>query len=78
MAARGELTHGRQPEIERSMGAIMNYVHSWENRSVVSASTIAKMKYSQRDMITETMRPIVHVLSEKHDLKTVKSQFTLF
>ena len=60
---------------ERSMGAIMNYVHSWENRSVVSASTIAKMKYSQRDMITETMRPIVHVLSEKHDLKTVKSQF---
>ena len=35
------------------------------------------MKYSQRDMITENMRPIVHVLSEKnkHDLKTVTTQF---
>ena len=74
-AAKGQLTHGRQQEIERGEGAIMKYVHNWENRGVVSATTIAKMKYTQRDMITENMRPIVHVLSEKHDLKTVKTQF---
>ena len=75
MAAEGKFTHGRQKEIERKEGAIMNYVHNWENRTVVSASTIAKMKYSQRDMITENMRPIVRALNEKHDLKTVKTQF---
>ena len=35
-AAKGELTHGRQQEIERGEGAIMNYVHNWENRGVRS------------------------------------------
>eukprot|EP00966_Prymnesium_polylepis_P325023 7381020-Prymnesium_polylepis.1 len=46
-AARGELSHGRQSEIERTEGALMNYAHNWEQRHIVSSSAIAKMKYSQ-------------------------------
>ena len=73
--AKGELSHGRQKEIERDEGKIMHYVHNWETRQIVSASAIAKMKYSQRDMITENMRPILHVLKDEHYLKQTKGQF---
>ena len=73
-AARGELTHGRQKEIRREANGIMNLVHNWDNRSIVSATTIATMKYSQRDMITETMKPILHALKTPQHLNTVKGQ----
>ena len=53
----------------------MNLVHNWENRSVVSASTIARMKHSQRDLITECMKPIYDVLKKSQHLATVKGQF---
>jgi hypothetical protein len=74
-AARGELTHGRQKEIQRQANGILNLVHNWENRAVVSAKTIAQMKYSQRDLITANMIPILHALKTPQHLNTVKGQF---
>ena len=73
-ARRGSLTHGRQAEIAREENGILNYVHNWDNRAVVSASTISKMKYSQRDMITENMKPILDELKKKHHLSTVNTR----
>ena len=57
-AAKGQLTHGRQKEIDRHEGGLMNFVHNWENKSIIAPATIAKMIYSQRDLITENMKPI--------------------
>jgi hypothetical protein len=73
-AARGELTNGRQVEILRSENGLLNLVHNWDNRSIVSAATISKMKHSQRDLITENMKPIHDVLSKAKHLSTVKGQ----
>ena len=56
----------------------MNFVHSWDNRAIVSASTIAKMKYSQRDLITECMKPIYDELKKAKHLSTVKGQFRTY
>ena len=56
----------------------MNLVHSWDNRSVVTASSIAKMKHSQRDLITENMKPIHDALAKKKHRCTVKGQFTSY
>ena len=74
-AARGSLTHGRQDEISRMEKGLTNLVHNWDNRAIVTASTIAKMKYSQRDLITENMKPITDVLKKTQHLATVKGQF---
>ena len=74
-AARGELTNGRQSEILRSENGLLNLVHNWDNRGIVSAATIAKMKHSQRDLITENLKPIHDALSKGRHLTTVKGQF---
>ena len=72
-AAKGMLTHGRQAEIIRHENGIMNLVHNWDNRNIVPMKTITTMKYSQRDLITESMIPILHVLKTSKDhLATVK------
>ena len=73
--AKGQLTHGRQKEIDRHEGGLMNFVHNWENKSIIAPATIAKMIYSQRDLITENMKPIHDALKKEHHLKTVKGQF---
>ena len=75
MAAKGELTHGRQKDIGRLEGGLMHFVRNWEDRRIISASTIAQMTYSQRDLITECMKPILDVLNKEQHLKTVKGQF---
>jgi hypothetical protein len=74
-AAKGMLTHGRQKEIARDPNSIMKLVQNWDNRTLVPQATIAKMKYSQRDMITANMKPITDVLSKEKHLSTVKGQF---
>ena len=74
-AAKGQLTHGRQKEIDRHEGGLMNFVHNWENKSIIAPATIAKMTYSQRDLITDNMKPIHDALKKQHHLKTVKGQF---
>ena len=76
LKARGSLSHGRQSEINREESGLMNLIHNWENRAVVPASTIAKMKYSQRDLITENMKPIYDELKKKQHLNTVKGRFS--
>ena len=73
--ARGTLTHGRQADIERSESGLMNLVHNWDNRAIVSQANINKMKHSQKDLITEHMRPIVLELGKAKHLSTVKGQF---
>ena len=74
-AARGTLTHGRQQDLARKENELLNLVHNWDNRAVVPQSTINKMKLSQKDLITETMKPVSDVLKKKRDLVTVKGQF---
>ena len=53
----------------------MGLAQNWESRSVVTGSTISKMSYSMKNMITRDMRPILHVLNDKQHMKTVKAQF---
>ena len=74
----GALTHGRQAETNRAENGLMNFVHNWDNRAIVSTASIAKMKYSQRDLITENMKPIYDALKKEQHLKTVKGQFVRY
>jgi hypothetical protein len=72
---RGTLTHGRQKEIIRSETGLMNLVHNWDNRSIVSQQVINKMQHSQKNLITEHMKPIYEALKKAQHLTTVKGQF---
>ena len=56
----------------------MNLVHNWDNRAIVTTASIAKMKYSQRDLITENMKPIYDALKKGKHLQTVKGQFVRY
>jgi hypothetical protein len=59
----------------RSEGGLMNLAHNWDNRSIVTAATISKMKHSMKDLITENIKPILDVLKSPKHLQTVKGTF---
>ena len=42
-AKRGALSHGRQPEIKRGEGQLMNLVHGWDTPGIVSAQVKSTM-----------------------------------
>ena len=65
----------RHAEIPRDATGIMNLVHNWEKRAIVSASMISKLNKPLLHMVSKEIRPIVAEVEKKQHLKTVKGQF---
>ena len=74
--AHGSLTHGRQSEILRTENGIMNLVHNWDQRAIVTAKAINEMKYSQKNMIVHDIKPILAAVKvPNHEMTTTKGSF---